>query len=82
MSPFIASATHGCSAPYRGSSSNAAAAARFVGSLKATDPKLAAVTTLTLLPLCTGVVLADLSGGLGMARTMESIPMPHAGDLQ
>ena len=48
----------------------------------ATSPQLAAVTTLTLLALGTGVVLADLSGGLGMARTMESMPMPHAGDLQ
>jgi Domain of unknown function (DUF4396) len=48
----------------------------------ATGPQLAAVTLLTLLALGAGVVLADLSGGLGMARTMESIPMPHAGDLR
>jgi hypothetical protein len=42
----------------------------------ATGPQLAAVTLLTLLALGAGVVLADLSGGLGMARTMESMPMP------
>jgi len=48
----------------------------------ATGPQLAAVKLLTLLALGAGVVLADLSGGLGMARTMKSMPMPHAGDLQ
>ncbi len=43
----------------------------------ATGPQLAAVTLLTLLALGAGVVLADLSGGLGMAK-MESMPVPHA----
>ena len=45
----------------------------------ATGPQLAAVTLLTLLALGAGVVLADLSGGLEMSSTMESMPMPHAG---
>ena len=44
----------------------------------ATGPQLAAVTLLTLLALGAGVVLADLSGGLRMGQTMESLPMPHA----
>ena len=44
----------------------------------ATGPQLAAVTLLTLLVLGAGVVLAGLSGGLTMARTMENMPMPHA----
>jgi uncharacterized protein DUF4396 len=44
----------------------------------ATGPQLAAVTLLTLLALGAGVVLAGLSGGLTMAPTMESMPMPHA----
>ena len=45
----------------------------------ATGSQLAAVTLLTLLALGAGVVLADLSGGLEMASTLESMPMPHAG---
>jgi Domain of unknown function (DUF4396) len=44
----------------------------------ATGPQLAAVTLLTLLALGAGVVLAGLSGGLSMAPTMESMPMPLA----
>ena len=40
----------------------------------ATGAQLAAVTLLTLLVLGAGVVLADLSGGLGMGRSMESMP--------
>lgn len=44
----------------------------------ATGSQLAAITLLTLLALGAGVVLADLSGGLGMSGTMESMPMPHA----
>ena len=44
----------------------------------ATGSQLAAVTLLTLLALGAGVVLADLSGALGMAGSMESMPMPHA----
>jgi hypothetical protein len=44
----------------------------------ATGPQLAAVTLLTLLALGAGVVLADLSGGLRMGQTMESLPMSHA----
>ncbi len=44
----------------------------------ATGPLLAAVTLLTLLALGAGVVLAGLSGGLTMARTMETMTMPHA----
>jgi hypothetical protein len=43
----------------------------------ATGPQLAAVTLLTLLALGAGVVLADLSGGLSMPQTMESVPMTH-----
>jgi len=43
----------------------------------ATGPQLVAVTLLTLLALGTGVVLADLSGGLRMG-TMESVAMPQA----
>jgi len=43
----------------------------------ATSPQLAAITLLTLLALGAGVVLADLSGGLNMGRTMEGTPMPH-----
>jgi hypothetical protein len=43
----------------------------------ATGPQLTAVTLLTLLALGAGVVLADLSGGLGSAQTMESMPMLH-----
>jgi hypothetical protein len=45
----------------------------------ATGAQLAAVTLLTLLALGAGVVLAGLSGGLTMARTTDSMPMPHAG---
>ena len=44
----------------------------------ATRPQLAAVTLLTLLALGAGVVLADLSGGLRMGGSTESMPMPHA----
>jgi len=44
----------------------------------ATGPQLAAVSLLTLLALGAGIVLADLSGGLGMGGSMESMPMPHA----
>src|SRR3990170_3478481 len=44
----------------------------------ATGPQLAAVTLLTLLALGAGVVLADLSGGLRMGGSTESMPMPHA----
>ena len=44
----------------------------------ATGSQLAAVTLLTLLALGAGVVLADLSGGLGMGESTESMPMPHA----
>lgn len=43
----------------------------------ATGPQLAAVTLLSLLALGAGVVLADLSGGLSMPQTMESVPMTH-----
>jgi hypothetical protein len=41
-------------------------------------PQLVAVTVLTLLALGAGIVLAGLSGGLGMVATqMESMPVPH-----
>jgi Domain of unknown function (DUF4396) len=43
----------------------------------ATGSQLAAVTLLTLLALGAGVVLAELSGGLGMGRSMQSMSMPH-----
>jgi hypothetical protein len=44
----------------------------------ATGSLLAAVTLLTLLAIGAGVVLADLSGGLGMGGSMASMPVPHA----
>ena len=45
----------------------------------ATGPQIAAVALLTLLALAAGVFVAGFSGGLRMSRTIESMPMAHAG---
>ena len=45
----------------------------------ATGPQTAAVALLTLLALAAGVFVAGFSGGLTMSRTIESMPMAHAG---
>jgi hypothetical protein len=45
----------------------------------ATGAQIAAVGLLTLLALGAGVFLAGLSGGLTMSRTIEPMPMAHAG---